>query len=292
MDEREFTIPLREGRFLAIPRPAGVMAILNVTPDSFSDGGWLVDAAHAVEAGKRFADAGAALLDIGGESTRPRGSSYGQGATEVPDDVDIARVIPVIHALRKERPRVPISVDTRKGAVARAALEAGADVVNVITGLDAADDLLAAVAVSGAALVLSHCRGTPETTFEVSRFTDVVKEVARDLSRARERALAAGIAPQKLLLDPGFGFGKTGSENDALLDGLDRLAPPGQPLVVGASRKAFLVLGREPIPEPRERLPESLAACARALGAARGRPLLLRVHDVAETVRFLEVLGR
>lgn len=286
------SIPLRQGRVLTIPHPAGVMAILNITPDSFSDGGWLVNAAHAVETAAAFLRWGPAILDVGGESTRPRGGTYGEGAADVPADVEISRVVPFIHAVRHGHPEVPLSVDTRKAEVARAALEAGADMVNLVTGLDPEPALLAAVAEHQAALVLTHCRGTPQTTFDVSRFTDVVPEVAADLAAARGRAVAAGIAPERLFLDPGLGFGKVGTQNDELLSALDRVVAPGVPLVVGASRKAFLVHGREPRPAPRERLPESLAACARAVRSAAGRPLLLRVHDVEETARFLTVLGR
>jgi len=267
------------------------MAILNVTPDSFSDGGRLLEPGAAVAAGLSFADAGAALLDVGGESTRPRGVAYGAGANEVPAAEELARVLPVLEGIRAARPGIPISIDTRKSEVARAALDAGADVVNLVTGLDAPDDLLALVASRGAALVLNHCRGTPATTFAESFFgPSVVREVAADLTRARRRALWAGIRPEKVLLDPGLGFGKDAAQNFALLGGLGRLAPPGTPLVVGASRKAFL--GTVDARPPDDRLPESLGAVAAALRAAPDHPLLVRVHDVLETLRFLAVLAR
>lgn len=267
-----------------------VMGILNVTPDSFSDGGRFPTPGEAVLAGLAMAEAGAAVVDVGGESTRPRGTAYGGGASEVTEEEEAARVLPVLERLRRARPDLPLSVDTRRAGVASAALEAGATVVNVVTGLDAPAELLRLVARHGAALVLAHCRGTPATTFSVSRFTDVVAEVAADLSAAAERAVAEGVPSERILLDPGLGFGKAPDENYALLAGLARLAPPGVPLVVGASRKAFLgaVTGK---PAP-ERLPESLAACALAIAAAPDRPLLLRVHDVGETVRFLAVLSR
>lgn len=266
------------------------MGILNVTPDSFSDGGRFASAGDAVEAGLAMAAAGAAVLDVGGESTRPRGVAYGAGAVEVTEEEETARVLPVVEGLLRARPDLLVSVDTRRTGVASAALGAGACMVNVVTGLDAPDDLLDLVARQGAAVVLSHCRGTPATTFAVSRFEDVVPEVAADLEAAADRAAAAGIPRDRVLLDPGLGFGKGPEENHALLAGLDRLAPAGVPLVVGASRKAFLgsVTGA---PAP-ERLPESLAACALAVAAAPRRPLLLRVHDVPETVRFLAVLSR
>jgi dihydropteroate synthase len=266
------------------------MAILNVTPDSFSDGGRFASAEAAAEEGARYADLGVAIVDIGGESTRPKGKAYGEGAREISAEEEEGRVLPVLSSLRRKRPNIPISVDTRRFSVARAALDAGADVVNVVTGLSASDQLLSTIAAAGAAVILNHCRGTPQTTFEESSFTDVIAEVAADLSAARARAISFGISEQKILLDPGFGFGKTPEQNFALLGALDRLAPPGVPLVVGASRKAFLgtIAGRP----ANDRLPESLAAVVLAAATATARPVLVRVHDVAETVRFLAVLAR
>ena len=266
------------------------MAVLNVTPDSFSDGGRFSTAESAAEEGARLADLGAALVDVGGESTRPKGTTYGEGAREIPSNEEERRVLPVITQLRRLRPSIPISIDTRRADVARAALDAGADVVNVVTGLAAPDDLLALVARRGAAVVLGHCRGTPQTTFEEPSFSNVVAEVAVDLDTARARAAFFGIPPERILLDPGLGFGKKPDENFALLARLADLAPAGTPLVVGASRKAFLgaVAGRP----ANDRLPESLAAAAVAARAAADHPVLLRVHDVEETLRFLAALAR
>lgn len=282
--------PLAQGRILSFGPLPGVMAILNVTPDSFSDGGRFASVEAAAEEGARYADLGAALIDIGGESTRPRGKTYGEGAREISSNEEIARVIPVLSSLRRRLPSLPLSVDTRRAEVARAALDSGADVVNVVTGLDPSDELLSTIAAARAAVILNHCRGTPQTTFEESSFTDVVAEVATDLHTARERAISSGIPEQNVFLDPGFGFGKTPEQNFALLGALDRLAPPGVPLVVGASRKAFLgaVAGRP----TNDRLPESLAAIALAASAAGAHPVLVRVHDVSETFRFLAALGR
>ena len=278
------------GRSLAFGSLPSVMAILNVTPDSFSDGGRFASAEAAAEEGARCADLGAAIIDIGGESTRPRGATYGAGATEIFLEGELARVLPVISRLRGLRPSVPISIDTRRAEVARAALDAGADLVNVVTGLGASDELLSTIAAGRAAVILNHCRGTPQTTFEESSFTDVVAEVAADLSAARARAISSGISEQDILVDPGFGFGKTPDQNFALLGALDRLAPPGVPLVVGASRKAFLgTVAGAPV---NDRLPESLAAVAGAARLAPRRPVLVRVHDVAPTIRFLAVLAR
>jgi len=282
------TLPLPQGRLLSFGPLPGVMAILNVTPDSFSDGGRFASAEAAADEGARYADLGAAIVDVGGESTRPKGSAYGEGAREISANEEEGRVLPVLSSLRRNLPSLPLSVDTRRASVARAALEAGADVVNIVTGLDASDEILSTIASARAAVILNHCRGTPQTTFEESSFQNVIREVTLDLERARARAISSGISEQKILLDPGFGFGKTPEQNFALLGALDRLAPPGVPLVVGASRKAFLgtVAGRP----ANDRLPESLAAVALASGLSR--PVLVRVHDVGETIRFLAALGR
>ena len=282
-------IPLPDGRGLSFGPFPGVMAILNVTPDSFSDGGRFASAAAAIDEGLRAADLGAAIVDVGGESTRPRGTAYGEGSDDVSEIEELRRVLPVVEGLRARRPDLPLSVDTRRPAVARLALDAGVDVVNVVTGLDVPDELLALVAERGAGLVLGHCRGTPQTTFHVSRFEDVVGEIAADLEAARERALAAGVPAASLFVDPGFGFGKSAEQNFALLGALDRLLA-GIPLVVGASRKAFL--GKASGLPPDQRLPESLGAVAAAVPTASHRPVLVRVHDTAETLRFLGVLTR
>jgi dihydropteroate synthase len=285
-----WTLPLGAGRVLTAGPGPGVMAILNVTPDSFSDGGRFASAEAAADKGARFADLGAVIVDVGGESTRPRGTTYGEGAREISPKEERDRVIPVVSRLRSMRPSLPISVDTRRTEVAHAALDAGADVVNVVTGLDVPEDLLGLVVERGAVLVLNHCRGTPQTTFEESSFRDVTREVASELAEARTRALSFGIPPEKIFLDPGFGFGKKPDENFALLARLADLAPAGTPLVAGASRKAFL--GAVAARPPSDRLPESLAAAAVAARAAATHPLLLRVHDVEETIRFLATLAR
>ena len=284
------TLSLSKARSLSFGPLPGVMAILNVTPDSFSDGGRFTSAEAAAEEGARYADLGAAIVDIGGESTRPKGRTYGEGAGEISSDEEEKRVLPVLSLLRSMRPSLALSVDTRRASVARAAFDAGADVVNVVTGLDVPADLLELVVSRGAAIVLNHCRGMPSTTFEESSFQNVTREVAVDLEKARARAISAGISEQRIFLDPGLGFGKTPGQNFALLGALDRLAPPGVPLVVGASRKAFLgTVSGAPV---NDRLPESLAAVAVCAEAARTRSVLVRVHDVEETLRFLAALGR
>ena len=285
-----FRLPLTGGRELALGLLPGVMAILNVTPDSFSDGGRFASAEAAAEEGARYADLGAAIVDVGGESTRPKGSAYGEGAREISSSEEIDRVLPVLSSLRRNLPSFPLSIDTRRVEVARAALDAGADVVNVVTGLSISEEMLDLVAARRATLVVNHCRGTPSSTFEESSFHDVTFEVAQDLERARAKAISLGLSAEKIFLDPGLGFGKTPQQNFQLLGALDRLAPPGVPLVVGASRKAFLgTVAGAPVSD---RLPESLAAVAVSAEAARTRPVLVRVHDVGETLRFLAALGR
>ncbi|MGZ6988057.1 MAG: dihydropteroate synthase [Thermoanaerobaculia bacterium] len=283
-------VPLSNARVLRLGPLPSVMAILNVTPDSFSDGGRFANAEAAVGEGARYADLGASIIDIGGESTRPKGNAYGEGAGEISAEEEEGRVLPVLSSLRRKRPSIPISVDTRRFSVARAALDAGADIVNVVTGLTASDELLSTIAAARAAVILNHCRGTPQTTFEESSFTDVVAEVSADLRAARARAISFGISEQRIFLDPGLGFGKTPEQNFALLGALDRLAPPGVPLVVGASRKVFL--GTVAGARVDDRLPESLAAVAVAARLTPGRAVLVRVHDVDETIRFLGVLAR
>jgi dihydropteroate synthase len=283
-------LALASGRSLAFGPLPSVMAILNVTPDSFSDGGRFASAEAAADEGARYADLGSAIVDVGGESTRPKGATYGAGAKEVFLEGELGRVLPVLSRLRALRPSLPISVDTRRAEIARAALDAGADVVNIVTGLDISEEMLDLVAARRAALVVNHCRGTPSSTFEESSFQNVLQEVAEDLGKARERALSFRIPAEKIFLDPGLGFGKTPAQNFALLGALDRIAPAGAPLVVGASRKAFLgTVAGAPVSD---RLPESLAAVAVCVEAARTRPVLVRVHDVGETLRFLATLGR
>ncbi len=269
------SVPLPGGRRLDLTRPA-VMGVLNVTPDSFSDGGRHLDRDRAVAAGLRMQAEGAAIIDVGGESTRP-----GAGAVSVAEER--ARVVPVIEALRAAGLDAPISIDTRKAEVAREAVAAGATVVNDVTGL--ADPAMAAVcAAAGAALVIGHIQGEPATMQRAPRYEDVVAEVADFLTAARDRAVAAGVDPAAVLVDPGIGFGKTLEHNLTLLRRLDRLAAVA-PVVVGLSRKSFLgtLLGGRPVGE---RLHAGLgAAVTAALGGAR----VIRTHDVRATVDALTV---
>jgi dihydropteroate synthase len=264
------------------------MGILNLTPDSFSDGGLWTDPAHAVDHGLAMLAAGADLLDLGAESTRPGGGVYGEGAATIPPAEEATRLVPVLERLRRST-AAPLCVDTRKGEVAARALDAGADLINDISALS--DPILGrAVAAAGCPLVLMHSRGELATMQQDIHFADLLEEVAGELAAAVRRAVTAGISESQLLLDPGIGFGKSPEQNLALIRGLDSLLSLGRPLLVGASRKSFLAATMEqaglPGPPPAQRLGGSLAAVAWAatLGAA-----VVRVHDVVETAQFLAV---
>ncbi len=256
-------------------RPA-VMGIVNATPDSFSDGGRALGAEAALAQARRLADDGADLIDVGGESSRP-------GAVEVPAVEELRRVVPAVEAIVGAL-ALPVSVDTTKAAVARAAIAAGAAIVNDVTALRGDPDLGRVVADTGVGLVLMHMIGTPQTMQDDPRYVDVVAEVYEFLARRVEAAEALGIGRDRIAVDPGLGFGKTFDHNLALLRGLDRFAGLGCPVLVGASRKGFLgrLTGR---PVDRRAAATAGASVASAtLGAA-----IVRVHDVAETVDVLKV---
>jgi dihydropteroate synthase len=253
------------------------MGILNVTPDSFSDGGEIHgDPGRALARARAMVDAGAALLDVGGESTRP-------GAARVSVDEELARVLPVIEALVRELP-VPVSVDTRKAAVARAALAAGAAIVNDVSGLAHDPGMAAAVAEGEAGLVLMHMRGEPADMMERAVYGDVVREVARELGAAVAAARAAGIAGDAIVIDPGIGFAKTAEHSLTVLKRLAELSALGHPILVGPSRKSFL--GKVLDAPLAERVAGTVAACVVAYGAGAR---LFRVHDVAPVVQALRV---
>jgi dihydropteroate synthase len=257
---------------------ARVVGVLNVTPDSFSDGGLFLDAQAAIERGCELVRQGADALDIGGESTRPSGRVYGVGQREISVADELARVLPVLRGLRRRVP-VPLSIDTRKAAVAEAALDAGADMVNDVSGgtYDAA--MLPLCVRRHVPFVLMHMRGTPETMQSLTQYEDVRRDVAAELGARVEAALAAGATPVQIIVDPGLGFAKTAAQSLALLDDFDAVRALGYPVMIGASRKSFLA---EPSIPPRQRVAQSVAAAFAAV--ARGASLL-RVHDVAETVQ-------
>lgn len=245
-----------------------IMGILNVTPDSFSDGGEYVEVAAAIERGLEMAEQGAGILDVGGESTRP-------GAPAVAVDVELARIIPVIEGLRRQS-RIPLSIDTSKASVARAALAAGANFVNDTSGLSFDDNMAAVVAAAGAGLFLMHTRGCPQQMQENTDYQDLLTEVVDFLQAAVHQARAAGVGINQLAVDPGIGFAKSAIGNLTLLKHLSTLHRLGCPVLLGTSRKSFIgkILQQD---DPRQRLYGTLATVA--LGVAQGVQLF-RVHDV------------
>ncbi len=265
------------GRFqVELDRPV-VMGVLNVTPDSFSDGGLYLEPAAAVARGEELAEQGAAIIDVGAESTRP-------GSAPVGIEEELRRVIPVIEHLAAVL-QVPVSVDTRKPEVMRRAIAAGATVVNDVGAL-ATPGALDVLAGSGAGVVLVHMQGEPATMQEAPRYADVIGEVRTFLSARAAACEAGGIARARLAVDPGFGFGKTLEHNLALLRGLPALAADGLPLVAGLSRKRMIgvLTGRG----EDARLAGSLAA---AVLAARAGARIIRAHDVRETVDALAIVA-
>jgi dihydropteroate synthase len=256
---------------LTLDRPR-IMGVLNVTPDSFSDGGRFGDTEAAVAAGIAMAEAGADLIDVGGESTRP-------GSDPVPLAAERARVVPVVAGLAAARPGLAISIDTRKAAVAEAALAAGAGLVNDVSAMTFDPEMAAVVAASGAALCLMHAQGDPKTMQDAPRYDDVLLDVAGYLADRVAAAEAAGIARARILVDPGIGFGKTVRHNLDLIRGLALLHDLGCGILFGASRKRFVgAIGGEA--EPARRGPGSIMV---ALEALRQGAQVIRVHDVAET---------
>ena len=255
------------GRVFSGPGPF-LMGVVNVTPDSFSDGGRFAQVEPAVAHALRLVSEGADVLDVGGESTRP-------GAPEVPAEEELGRVLPVIERLRALGCDAPISIDTRKAVVARAAVASGADMVNDVSAL--ADPAMAEVVASaGVPVVLMHMRGKPADMASRAVYADVVADVERELSLALARAVARGIREDRVVLDPGLGFAKTAAHNVALLAALPHLRRLGRPLLVGPSRKRFI--GELTGAGVDDRLPGTLAAVAACVLAGVE---FLRVHDVA-----------
>jgi dihydropteroate synthase len=250
-----------------------VMGILNVTPDSFSDGGRFDSLAGALAQATAMVHQGADILDIGGESTRP-------GSQPVSEAEELQRVLPVIRALRAKPmfEKTPISIDTTKAAVARAAIESGADFVNDVSGGMADPQMLSVVADLGCPIVLMHRRGTPNTMQQMTEYADVVQEVRDRLAELVNQAVAAGVSRDVIAIDPGIGFAKTAMQNLPLLRELRSFQTLGCPVLVGVSRKSFIgaILDR---PNPQDRLWGTAAACAAAIA---GGADILRVHDVAE----------
>ena len=265
------------GRRVTLDHPV-LIGIVNVTPDSFSDGGRFATLDRAIAQAERLASEGCELLDVGGESTRP-------GAPPVSDADEIARVAPVIEQLAR-RGLGPVSVDTRKAAVARAALAAGAAVVNDVSGLSFDPALARVVGDAGAGLIVMHTRGTPETMDSLAVYRHVAAEVAAELGVAAARAEAGPVARERIVVDPGFGFAKTPEQNFRLLDELATIVGLGYPVAVGPSRKRFLGAATGRPVEDRDRA----TAVACALAWERGARLF-RVHDAALAGEALRVAG-
>ena len=246
------------------------MGVLNVTPDSFSDGGLFNTLEAAIAHARQLVAAGADMLDIGGQSTRPN-------AVEISLDEELGRVLPIIQAVRQEMD-IPISIDTTRAAVAHAAIAAGADLVNDISSATYDPDMLPTVAALGVPLVLMHLRGTPQTMQQLTDYEDVIGEICAFLQARLEAAIACGIERTQIAIDPGIGFAKTGAQNLEILRRLPELRALGYPLLVGTSRKSFIghLINQ---PDPKERVWGTAAACCAAIV---GGADLLRVHDVRE----------
>lgn len=270
-----YHVPLAHGRSLLLGPRTLVMGILNVTPDSFSDGGRYADVDAAVERGRQLLADGADIIDIGGETTRP-------GAEPITADEEWRRIGPVIGQLARDTDAV-ISVDTYKADVARRALEAGAALVNDISGLQYDPALGDIVAVRGAPLVLMHMRGRPADMYAQAQYGDVVSDIARDLTRAMERAVSRGVALDRLILDPGIGFAKRAAHSLAALADLPALAGLGRPLLVGPSRKSFLTAAIGDVPAAARDWATAAAVTTAVLGGAH----IVRVHAVAEMVQVV-----
>jgi dihydropteroate synthase len=268
-------------REIDLSRRARVMGIINATPDSFSDGGSFLDPQAALAHGLQMVAEGAEILDIGGESTRP-------GAQSVEADEEIRRVLPIIQALRRES-QVLLSIDTSKASVARAALDAGADIINDVTGLRGDPDMPTLAASSKAGIVIMHMQGRPRTMQLAPTYGDVVEEVGNFFRHALSRSVACGIDPMRIALDPGIGFGKTPEHNRRLLGEISSFLEFGRPLLVGVSRKSFLGwLAGSSAMDDRFWPGVALTSLCRERGAR-----ILRVHDVkphSEALRMTEAI--
>ncbi|HJR57975.1 MAG TPA: dihydropteroate synthase [Vicinamibacterales bacterium] len=277
---KRYDVRLPSGGTMVLGERTLVMGILNVTPDSFSDGGLLLEADRAVAAGLRMAADGADILDVGGESTRP-------GAEPVGAAEEMRRVLPVVERLAAQTAAL-ISIDTYKAAVAREAMARGASIINDISGLQYDPDLGGVAAATSAPLILMHTRGTSQEMYSLAVYADVVREVCRELQAAVDRATAAGVSRESLILDPGFGFAKRADHSYSLLARLNDLSAIDRPILSGPSRKSFLkeALG-ERLPADREWGTAAAVAASVLLGAH-----IVRVHDVKAMVDVVRVADR
>lgn len=276
--------PRSKATFEGLPRDrAVVMGILNVTPDSFSDGGEHMSADTAIAAGLRMLYAGADIIDVGGESTRP-------GAEEVPEDVEQERVLPVVEALAKAGALV--SVDTRRASTAAKALDAGATIVNDVSGLAVTDEMIRLVAEREAYYVLMHNRGDSKAMDGLATYRDVVEDVIAETLKVRDRLRAGGVSDARIILDPGLGFAKRGDQNWELVKHVGRFTALGYPVLVAASRKRFLgelltSAGKAAAPKDRDAATAAITALAAAAGAWG-----VRVHDVAANLDAAKVAAK
>ena len=275
---RRFTLPLPGGRTLELGARTLVMGVINVTPDSFSDGGVFLDSAHAVEAGVQMVADGADLLDIGGESTRP-------GAHALDAAEERKRVLPVIERLAS-KVNVPISVDTYKASIAKAALEAGATMVNDISGLRYEPGLAQVVARGGAPIILMHTRGRSKDMYKLAVYNEVVDEVLDELRESIAFAVGAGIARDAVLVDPGLGFAKEPVHSYEVLGRLGEFSDLGRPLVVGPSRKGFLT---RPLPKEISATERDWPTAAAVTAAVMAGAHIVRVHAVRQLVPVVRV---
>ena len=256
-----------------------IMGVVNTTPDSFSDGGYFLEPSAAVAQVLRLVEQGADIIDIGGESSRP-------GAMPVSESEELQRVIPVVSELAGKC-SVPISIDTTKSVVARAALEAGASIINDISALHHDAEMAQVAAKHNAGLVLMHMRGTPQQMQQDTAYSDLIGEIVDYLSVAITKAESAGVAPDKIMVDPGIGFGKDLEGNLSILRSISQLKSLGKPVLIGASRKSFI--GRLTGADSGDRLAGSLAA---AVVAVMNGASAVRVHDVAETRQAVDLAVR
>lgn len=269
------------GRELELGSRTLVMGVVNVTPDSFSDGGRFLTFDHAVAHALQLLDQGADIVDVGGESTRP-GKKAPVSAEE-----EIRRVVPVIESIKRERPKAVVSVDTYKAAVAKAASDAGAEIVNDVSGFEWDTAMAPTCAEHDCGVVLMHMRGQPETWRSLEKLEDPVTLVKHELGLAVQKAEEVGIARERIAIDPGFGFGKNFEENYPLLEGLDQLASLGFPILAGTSRKSFVGRASGNEGPAADRLAGSLAAMV--ISIMKGAHMV-RVHDVRESVEAARVV--
>ena len=271
------------------PWGAHVMGILNVTPDSFSDGGRYTTVDEALKQTETMLNEGAVIIDIGGESTRPGGRTYGKGAIAIAEEIERTRVLPVIEAINRHFPEALLSIDTYKPRVAREAIEAGAHIINDITGLRLYPEMATVAASLHVPLILMHSIGTPGELPQEHQYGHVTRDIVTALEQSLSVAINAGV--QQLVIDPGFGFGKSPTENMQLMKDVDQFLALGYPVLIGVSRKSTIgaILGSKDMPSPvDERLFGSLGVTAAAVSQGAS---LVRTHDVKPTVEFLKTMG-